>query len=160
MNIESFFSFRDMVSQALVKVIYFIGLLLITLGSVVMFFQYNDSEQRVAAVATLLVGNLLWRLICEAAILLFSIHEVLVSIEGKLSLSTPEAGLTSAAPRVLLSTVANPTLYVGRIAYDPRDRTYIGEITSIDEQAKTCQVKDSFGRDLSRETNVVAVEDL
>jgi hypothetical protein len=156
--IQSFFSFRDMLSQTLVKIVYFIGLLLITLVGVFRYIAGEASGGREIAVAILLVGNLVWRLICEAAILLFSVHEVLVSIEAKLSSLMPKAEGDLPPPRVLLSTVSNPALYVGRNAYDPHDRSYIGEITSIDEREKRCEVKNNFGRNLSRETGVVAVE--
>ncbi len=34
-------------------------------------------------ILALIFGNLAWRMLCEAAILLFSLHEILVSLEDK-----------------------------------------------------------------------------
>ncbi len=38
---------------------------------------------RLGGVFLLLVGNLVWRMMCEGAILLFSLHELLVSIDTR-----------------------------------------------------------------------------
>lgn len=37
-------------------------------------------------VAALVMGNLVWRIMCEGAILLFSLHELLVSIDTRTGL--------------------------------------------------------------------------
>ena len=34
-------------------------------------------------ILALIFGNLAWRMLCEGAILLFSLHEILVSLEDK-----------------------------------------------------------------------------
>jgi hypothetical protein len=82
-----FFSFRRMVSAKIVKILYSLGALLITItGLWIIAAGFQDGNlMRSAGIALVVIlGNLAWRLVCEAAIVLFSIHEVLVSIERKL----------------------------------------------------------------------------
>jgi hypothetical protein len=81
-----FFSFRRMVSAKIVKILYSLGALLITItGLWIIAVGFEDGIlMRSAGIAVVILGNLAWRLVCEAAIVLFSIHEVLVSIERKL----------------------------------------------------------------------------
>jgi hypothetical protein len=47
------------------------------------FAAYGGDSTRVMFMGILLLvlGNLVWRMLCEGAILLFSLHEILVSLE-------------------------------------------------------------------------------
>ena len=76
MNFNDFFSFRQMVSMQIIKIIYILGLLFITIGGIIGLF-----DNFLMGLAAIVLGNLIWRLICESAILLFSIHDILGSIE-------------------------------------------------------------------------------
>jgi uncharacterized protein (AIM24 family) len=95
-----YFSFHRLVSTSIVKFSYVLGLVAISLSGVgcIAFAIYQTIQQFQAAapdsavtdrivilmfagIVTLTVGNLLWRLLCEGWILLFSIHELLGSIE-------------------------------------------------------------------------------
>jgi hypothetical protein len=88
-----FFSFRKMISPTLIKILYVLGMVVITAYGVYVTWQAWDvvvrfgqfGDRQVLSLGTglvvIVVGNLAWRLICEGAILAFSIHEVLVSIE-------------------------------------------------------------------------------
>jgi len=85
---NGFLSFRTMVSGAIIKVLYAVVAAAITIAGIMMIVSGLQEDRLLegagAGLALLVVGNLLWRLICEGLILLFSIHEVLVSIERKL----------------------------------------------------------------------------
>lgn len=84
-----FFSFRTMVSTSLIKIIYVLGLIGVTIGGIVMIVQgterqYGSREQILIGISVILLGNLLWRIVCEGWILLFSVHDILGSIEREL----------------------------------------------------------------------------
>lgn len=99
-----FFSFHRMVSTSIIKAAYVIGLMLISivglagigLGTFALIEQLRGEavpnlaiigQPIVAAVAgavLLVMGNLLWRLLCEGWILLFSMHELLATIAERL----------------------------------------------------------------------------
>lgn len=72
-----YFSFKKMISSLLIKMLHSIGLLSITIYGFYQIFQ-GDLVQ---GLLTLLIGNLIWRILCEGMIIIFSIHERLVSIE-------------------------------------------------------------------------------
>lgn len=100
MSEPGFFSFHKLVSTSIIKTVYLIGAIVITLlptlQIVVAAFALvgrvppdpaaerllvGIPEVRIAgACFVLLFGNLIWRLICEGWILLFSIHELLAKI--------------------------------------------------------------------------------
>jgi len=76
---NDFLSFYKMFSTSFIKVIYVIGVLGVTLGGVFMMARNPP-----LGIAVLLLGNMLWRIICEGWIVLFSIHELLASIDKQL----------------------------------------------------------------------------
>ena len=83
-----FFSFRTMVSRTLIQIIYILGMMAIIFSGILIIVQaanirYGASEKFMIGLGVLFLGNLVWRLICEAWILLYNIHDVLVSIERK-----------------------------------------------------------------------------
>ena len=88
-KIKEFLGFRKMVSTLIIKILYILGALALTLGGIITFFLgitgWNDEGLGLAliGVGALIIGNLLWRIICESWILLFSIHDILASIERK-----------------------------------------------------------------------------
>ena len=75
----------------LIKVVYIVGACFITavgLLSILSPETLNEYEAgpiltRLGGILVLLVGNLVWRMMCEGAILLFSLHELLVSIDTR-----------------------------------------------------------------------------
>lgn len=72
-----YFSFKKIISSLLIKLLHLIGLLSITVYGFYLMYQ----GEFVQGLLTLLVGNLIWRILCEGMIIIFSIHERLVSIE-------------------------------------------------------------------------------
>ncbi|MGZ8384173.1 MAG: DUF4282 domain-containing protein [Nitrospira sp.] len=84
-----YFSFRELVTPQLIKVVYLVGACFITgagLLSILSPETWNEYEvgpmlTRLSGIFVLLIGNLVWRMMCEGAILLFSLHELLVSLD-------------------------------------------------------------------------------
>ena len=97
---EEFFSFRTMIStNFLIKFIYVLGMLGLSIGGLIIIVQaiqrtghrryygYGSSDILIgilAGIGVITIGNLLWRITCEGWILLFSMHDILGSIEGEL----------------------------------------------------------------------------
>jgi len=88
---EDFFAFRTMLSLSLVKIIYAIGLIIITsFGIVIMVAGISDFSGLLGIIAgsgVILFGNLIWRVICEWWVVFFSMHEQVVKIAENTSLS-------------------------------------------------------------------------
>jgi hypothetical protein len=84
-----YFGFRKLVTPALIKLSHLIGVVAITIVSIFAivspdtFAAYGGDSTRVMIMGmlVLVLGNLVWRMLCEGAILLFSLHEILVSLE-------------------------------------------------------------------------------
>ena len=93
----AYFSFERMITTSFVKVVYFLGFLLITGAGVGLIvwagLQLNDATidrslgwRYVAqGAAILIVGNVVWRVACELWVVLFGIHDELVSLRYALS---------------------------------------------------------------------------
>jgi len=89
-----YFAFRELVTPQLIKVIYFVGACFITAGGLLSILSPDALDEymagpiftRLGGIAALVVGNLVWRIMCEGAILLFSLHELLVSIDTRAGL--------------------------------------------------------------------------
>ena len=77
-----FFEFKTMVSSLLIKILYALGLLVITIYGIISLF----SSSFLIGLGTIIFGNLFCRLFCEGIIVVFSIHDRLSSIDRK----TPE----------------------------------------------------------------------
>jgi uncharacterized membrane protein (UPF0136 family) len=77
-----------MVTPIIVKWVYAIGMIAITIGGIVTMFRRNDYYESGGGfwmgLGIIVVGNLLWRVACEGIILIFSIHDILASIERKI----------------------------------------------------------------------------
>jgi len=104
MSFDDFLNFKMYITKTFMKWIYIIGAILITLGSFAMIiagalnpYMYVDSMGVggiLGGLALLTLGNLGWRLICEAIIIIFSIHETLVSIDNKTNTTTTKSTST------------------------------------------------------------------
>jgi hypothetical protein len=78
-----FFSFHEMVSMSILKIVYALGMVALTVVGIAMFFTGSNTNLMIG-LALIFIGNLVWRIICEGIILLFSIHELLSSINSKI----------------------------------------------------------------------------
>ena len=86
---DGYFSFRKMISVTLIKILFVVFMIAITLSGIVMIFKGTDIDHGGDAliyggIALLIFGNLFWRIICEGWIVIFSLHETTVSILNEL----------------------------------------------------------------------------
>jgi hypothetical protein len=97
-----FFSFNTMISPAVIKIIYVLGMLGLTSGGILMIVMGLDlmglgaeklnifgaqtpiNKQILIGIALIVLGNLVWRFLCESWILLFRMCDILGSIERQL----------------------------------------------------------------------------
>lgn len=84
-----FFSFRKMVSTSLIKIIYLLGMIGLSITGIVFIMQSTQNRNGSivnfwTGLAMVVLGNLIWRIVCEIWIVLFSMHEILGSIEKEL----------------------------------------------------------------------------
>ena len=88
-----FFSFQRLLSADFIRILYFAGMVFITLSGIFMIVGAGQGlgveipvDARIPAklqgVLLLVLGNLFWRIICEGWIVLFVIHEKLTNIEA------------------------------------------------------------------------------
>ena len=83
---NDFFSFKTMITTIIIKILYIIGAVIITLASLYGIMQSAGNHygggglMALYALLLLIFGNVFWRMFCEGAIILFSIHENLVQI--------------------------------------------------------------------------------
>ena len=89
---SAYFSFERMITTTFVKVVYFLGFLILTAGGIGLMvwagLQLNDATidrnlgWRYVALgaAALVIGNIVWRVACELWVVLFGIHEELVTL--------------------------------------------------------------------------------
>lgn len=82
------FLFKKLIAPTLIKIFYAIGLVALTIRGIVsraigMKSQYGYLNTTLiwTGIGLITLGNLFWRLSCEAQILLFNIHDMLSSIE-------------------------------------------------------------------------------
>ena len=85
-GIGDYFSFRTMITTGLFKLLYILGFVGITLAGLGLMLvtqgYYGDrTTSFIQGLIVIVVGNIVWRIICEAWIVLFSIHEILASIQ-------------------------------------------------------------------------------
>ena len=78
-----FLEFRKIVSTFIIKVIYTLGLIALIFGGIGGLVS-GEEELMLIGLGVITVGNLLWRVVCEGLVLLFSIHDILGSIEKTL----------------------------------------------------------------------------
>ena len=95
---SDFFSFRTMITVSWVKFNYVLGGILV--GLLGLWFAFmgvaeGDGVEIFRGLCVVLIGNLVWRLFCEAWIVFFRIHEALVSIDKKLEKPRPEDELAT-----------------------------------------------------------------
>ncbi|GEQ99961.1 hypothetical protein JCM17845_05850 [Iodidimonas gelatinilytica] len=92
-DLKTFLSFDQMIAPTVIKVVYWIGLAFISLGSLITFFTsfvvmgHNVGAgfgQMLLSVIGFVLGVLFWRIIMEIYIVFFSIHDRLSEIRDRL----------------------------------------------------------------------------
>jgi len=93
-----YFAFERMITASFVRVIYFLGFIAITAAGVALAvwagMQLNDAtidrtlgwRYVAAGVGLVVLGNIVWRVFCELWVVLFGIHNELVSVRHALNL--------------------------------------------------------------------------
>jgi hypothetical protein len=88
-----FFSFQRMITASFVRGLYFLGFVVLTTGSIALIIWASLALDRARidralgwryvaiGASALIIGNLVWRVFCEIWIVLFNIHDRLVSID-------------------------------------------------------------------------------
>jgi hypothetical protein len=88
-----FFSFQRLFSADFIRLLYFAGMIVITLSGIFMILGMAKGlgfdipvvariPEKVQGAFLLVLGNLVWRILCEGWIVLFVIHEKLADIES------------------------------------------------------------------------------
>jgi len=83
-NIKDFLSFRKMVTMSILKYVYMIGVVSVFVAGIVSWFMAildKSVGEGMVALFISLVVQIVWRLACEGVIILFSMHDILSSIE-------------------------------------------------------------------------------
>ncbi len=85
---SDFFSFRKMISSTFIQIIYVIGAIAIIIVSIAMIigdvngsYTSDGIESAWGGVLLLTLGNIIWRVLCEAWIIFFRIAEDISKIE-------------------------------------------------------------------------------
>jgi hypothetical protein len=115
---DGFLHFRKLITNTIIKTVYVLGVMLCLLsGLFAALIPFTlSSEPRapnaeikgiILGLAIAIGGNLIWRLICEGWIILFSIHEILASIEDTLKLDNEAAEQRKYIAELLRATEAN-----------------------------------------------------
>ena len=73
MTLSGFFSFRCMISPSIIKIIYILGAIGVTISSIV----FMSGQFFWMGIMGVVIGNLVWRLVCETAIIFFRMNEQL-----------------------------------------------------------------------------------
>ena len=82
-SIAEYQQFSKMISVSIIRYVYSFGSIFLTIGIFVAMIA--GQLEFIFFVLLITFGNLFWRLICEAWILFFRIHESLVAIEHNTS---------------------------------------------------------------------------
>ena len=104
-----FMSFKKLISGVLIQFVYAIGVACIIFSGIETFVKkkhgffsvVNSENQVLNGLMLIVVGNILWRLLCEAYIVIFRMHDLLVSIKSntlKKCESDDQIGLKTASP--------------------------------------------------------------
>ena len=77
----TFLNFGILMSKSLIIVLFYIGVVAIVFAGI----KLIDEHQEVTGIAVLILGVLLWRIVCEGAIVIFNIHDYTRDMHYKLS---------------------------------------------------------------------------
>lgn len=90
-SVGNYFGFRQMVTPFWIQISYVLGItIIVTVAAVAIAFPYlfatasvEDLWVRAGGVLLLLVGNLIWRVLCEGAIVVFRMYSLLMSLDDR-----------------------------------------------------------------------------
>ena len=93
--LEDLFSFDKMIAMPAIKIMYLVGLMCVVLISFALMFQGNLMDF-LYGLGLLATGCVLWRILCETAIVLFGIYDRLGEIRNVLTRREEDLLLLSA----------------------------------------------------------------
>ena len=79
---NKFLNFDNLITTNIIKVVYLLGVLVITIGSFVGMAQGGSGV--LGGLLGVILGNLIWRVVCENIIVLFDIHDTLSAIDDSI----------------------------------------------------------------------------
>jgi hypothetical protein len=140
-SFSDFMSFRTLISTSWIKFVYALGAIGITLASGNMIFsggQQAGGPAVLAGLVYLVAGNIGWRVVCEAAILFFSMHEQLVTlVKASSGRSQPPSGMQTASPSPPFTPAYSASVPAAPVAAATRVCQFCGERTSA--VGKSCR---------------------
>ncbi len=101
MTLDDFFNFKSFITPAVIKNIYKVGALLISVAGLLLatsspyvqqpagtIFAFSTETSYITNIILgmflIVIGNILWRAYCEYLVILFNIHEVLIDMRQKM----------------------------------------------------------------------------
>ena len=97
MDLNKFIKFEELITPAVITIVYLLGVIVIVLGSLVvmamsfksgsssMFYKSEpsfDGMMIVAGLLYLVFGNIIWRMLCEFIVVIFKINEHMSSLDS------------------------------------------------------------------------------
>lgn len=76
---NEYLTFHKMITPLIIQIVFWLGLVVIVIGSIASMFQYSFW----AGLASLVGLSILWRVWCELVIIFFGIHKSLDDIRAK-----------------------------------------------------------------------------
>ncbi len=76
-----FFAFKLFITKPFIRIIYVIGVLGLVFSS---FYAMFSVDQVLWGIMLLVLGNIIWRIICEVEMVVFHIHDLVKSMENEL----------------------------------------------------------------------------
>jgi hypothetical protein len=76
-----FFAFKLFITKPFIRIIYVIGVLGLIFSS---FYAMFSVDQVLWGIMLLVLGNIMWRIVCEVEMVVFHIHDLVKSLENEL----------------------------------------------------------------------------
>ena len=76
-----FFAFKLFITKPFIRIIYVVGVLGLIFSS---FYAMFSISQVLWGIMLLVLGNIVWRIICEVEMVVFHIHDLVQSMENEL----------------------------------------------------------------------------
>lgn len=87
-SVKSFLSFDRMITPSVIKILYYIGLVVVIIGGLISIFTglfgaFGGGRMVIMGLIWLVVGPIMVRVYCELLIVAFKIHENLAEINAR-----------------------------------------------------------------------------
>jgi hypothetical protein len=132
--VSGYISFKRFITPTFIMIIYILGALVITLGSIlVMAFGAGlpggTAVAVIAGIAGLIFGNLAWRLICEYWVVQFRIYEEIAALNRHMGGTSPQPAAPPPSPAATPTcpTCGGPLRYIQQYQrwYCDKEQKYV-----------------------------------